>query len=163
LRFIAASAEGGLRDAESLLDQVSIWKDKRITKEDIELLLGRLDINLISDFMERLQSNNLASAIQFLNYLIDEGHDVSLFSKMLVNYIRKLLVVKINPMILEQIAADFTKEQKETLLNLSQQFKLARLQKLADLFVTADTRAKRISLPILALELATLEFLGPKS
>jgi len=162
LRLIAASAEGGFRDAESLLDQVSIWKDKRITQEDIELLLGRLDTNLAAEFVSLLKNNDLTRAIQFLNHLIEEGNDITLFSKLLVTYLRKLLITKINPVMIEQLAPDFTKEQKETLLNFSQQFELARLQKLTDLFVMADTRARRISLPILALELATVEFTQSK-
>ncbi|RJQ14031.1 DNA polymerase III subunit gamma/tau [Candidatus Parcubacteria bacterium] len=163
LRLIAASAEGGLRDAESLLDQAGILKDKTITKEDVEMLLGRLDINLVLEFIELLSKKDTKGAIQYLNNLISEGHDITLFSKMLVEYARKMLVVKINPEMLESIAPECAKEQQEKLKALIGTFELKELQNFAEIFVGANTRAPRIPLPILALELAVVEFLSPKS
>ena len=163
LKIIAVSAEGGLRDAESLLDQASIFKEKLITKEDVELLLGRLDLNLASEFTALLQRKDQKAAIHFLNNLTDEGHDITLFSKMLVGYLRRLLVTKINPPMLEQLTPDFTKEQKTQLITLTNNFNLKEIQELTEIFVNADNRTQRVSLPILALELAIVEFLNKES
>lgn len=162
IRTIAVASQGGLRDAESLLDQVSIVRDKTIERGDIELLLGRLDINVMLGFLEILSHKDEKRAIQFLNDFADEGHDLSLFGGMLIEYARKLLVLNINPAMLEMLTPECTSEQRTKLTELAKLFSLPELQKLATLALEAERRLRFISLPILALELAVVEFLGEK-
>lgn len=162
LRAIAVSAQGGLRDAESLLDQASILKNKELSREDIELLLGRLDINVILEFINILAQKDATKAIQFLNNFADKGHDLTLFAQMIVEYTRKLLVLKINPAMLEMLTPECTSEQRIKLLEMTKALSVSELQKLTTLALETERRLRFISLPILALELLVIEFLNDK-
>jgi DNA polymerase-3 subunit gamma/tau len=159
LRLITFSAEGSARDAISLLDQALSGNAKHIGAQDVEKLLGHLDQALIEKFIGLLAEKKLPDSISFLNKLLDEGYDLNIFAKMVVQYVRKLLVVKINPELTGHVASDFSSEQQKTLAAMCAKFSLQELQKLANIFLAAQNQVSRISVPILALELAVAEYL----
>ncbi len=161
LRLVAASAEGSVRDALSLMDQVLVSAGSgRILADVVEKIIGRMNVDLIVEFIQTLLQKDAKAGISFLNNLLDEGHDLNSFSRMCVNYIRRMLVLKINPDLISRIAFDFTPEQQEKLKQLSGGFQLSELQKLANIFVSAENKVQYASVQILALELAVVEYVS---
>lgn len=158
LRLIAHASEGSARDAESLLGQVISGTNKEITVHEVEQLIGRLDIMLIVKFMELLAKKDTKESIAFLNHLLDEGQDLYVFTRMVVQYIRRVLVVKTNAALLNNVASDLSKEQQDKIVEFASIFSLQEMQKLATIFLTAQGQIQRISVPILALELAVVEY-----
>src|SRR3989344_2301320 len=64
LRLIATFAGGSYRDAESTLEQLRVWSDKTIIKEDIEDLLGAVDFEKVKSQAEKFSLDNAARAIK---------------------------------------------------------------------------------------------------
>jgi len=66
LRLIALYSEGGLRDAESLLGQISLITSNNITKESVEELTGAINLEKIKRFIDSLIKKDKGKAISFV-------------------------------------------------------------------------------------------------
>ena len=161
LELIALNADGSIRDAESLLDQVFTFsgildKKKEIKAEDIKNLLGLVEINLVSKFTDFIIAKKSPDAINFLNELIEKGIDLQEFTKSLINYLRQTLILKItgteNP-----IVTGLTKEEFQKLASQAANFKEEELQKIINLILEAGNKMRYSPIPQLPLELAIIE------
>jgi len=164
LELIASNSGGSIRDAESLLGQVLTYsralKKERIETNDIKTLLGLVDINLISQFVDFILAKDGARAIDFLNEVLERGKDPQEFIKALISYLRQALILKINPVLFNPIITGFTKEEKEKLQLQAQNFKEEELRRVLRLFMRAENEMKYASITQLPLELAIIESCG---
>ncbi|HOA47723.1 MAG TPA: DNA polymerase III subunit gamma/tau [Candidatus Pacearchaeota archaeon] len=156
LELIAKSADGALRDAESLLDEVFSLEDKEIKKEEVEKILGIVGIGPVSKFVDFLSKKDKKGAIQYLMELQEKGIDIENFSKKIVSYLNDLLLVKINPNIFKR-SGNFTKEEEENLKKQEKDFSEEELKNLLKIFFEARNQIKWADLPQLPLELAIIE------
>ena len=168
LELIALNADGAVRDAESMLGQVITFsasapdgatadKSGKITLEEVRQVLGIVDINLVMKFIGILAEKDVSSALTFINKLVDEGHDLIQFTNSLVNYMRKLLFVKIDKNLSVLVGEELTREQMATVLKQSEAFSLENLSKIIQLFIEAGREIRFSSLPQISLELAVVE------
>ncbi len=163
LELIAINADGSMRDAESMLGQVitvagpPAGGDKKITVEEVRQVLGIVDINLVMKFTDILISKNLSVALTFINKLLDEGHDLVQFTKSLINYLRKILFIKVDRNLSTLVGEELTKEQLQVVLKQSAAFSLENLSKTIQLFIDTGREIKYSSLPQMPLELAVIE------
>ncbi|MCX7597221.1 MAG: AAA family ATPase, partial [Fischerella sp.] len=97
LELIASSAEGSFRDAESLLDQIYIFKGKEINLEDVENVLGKVGFDKISKFVSFLLNLELEKSLDYLNSINENGYNLNQFTKDLIQYLRRVAVLKYNP------------------------------------------------------------------
>lgn len=94
---IARRADGGMRDALSLLDQVlSFADDRRVTAEDVRLVLGLVGEELYLELFGIIAERRHAEIFHFTERLLDEGYDLSEFYRGLADALRTLLVVKLD-------------------------------------------------------------------
>ncbi len=156
LEIIAKSADGALRDAESLLDEVFSLEDKEIKKEEVEKILGIVGIEPIVKFVDFLSKKDKKSGLQYLMELQERGIDVENFSKRIVSWLNDLLLVKINPEILAQ-SGNFTKEEGEKLKEQEKNFSEEALKEVLKIFLEARNQIKWADIPQLPLELALIE------
>jgi len=110
LELIAAAAEGSLRDAESLLDQISSLQDK-IDLASVERISGRVGLKKVYELTELILKNDLKNSLNFLGMLREEGHNLVQFTKDLIHYFRKVLALKINPELEAVFQSDFTQDE----------------------------------------------------
>lgn len=159
LELIAINADGSLRDAESMLGQVIVYagQDNEITANEAREVLGIVDINLVMKFTDILTRKDLSSALAFINKLVGEGHDLFQFTKSLINYLRKLLFVKVDKNLALLVGEELTKEQLGVVLKQSETFSLENLSKIIQLFIEAGQEIRYSSLPQIPLELAMVE------
>jgi DNA polymerase III gamma/tau subunit len=104
-----------------------------------------------------LIEKNAKGAIEYLNYLIDEGINLSEFLKQLIKYLHQLMTFKIlgekdNPFL-----DGMTNQEKEILRNQAQKLDLNLLKKILELFLEAQQKLKFTSFPTLPIELAIVE------
>src|SRR5690606_3231708 len=76
LRAIALSAEGGMRDALSLLDQVVSFTDGKITEDEVYKVSGGLSRRFISELLTVIADKQPQKALEFLNQVINDGKDI---------------------------------------------------------------------------------------
>ncbi len=165
LELIAINAGGAIRDAESLLNQLStFYKDSKreIKAEDIKDLLGLVDVELVSKFIDFLIEKKTFEAIDYLNIINEKGLDIEEFAKTLINYLRKGLILKImdgkvssNPSY--GFLSGLTKEEIQHLKNQIGKLKEKDLKNIIDVFLIAQNKMRYSPIPQLPLELAIVE------
>ena len=167
LELIALNADGAIRDAESLLGQVMAMEDKEITLEEVQTILGTVDISAVIEMANFILKKDASGAVGFINKIVEEGYDLGQFAKSLINYFRKMMILKTAASNeIEQfknlVAPEFTKEQLETILAQGQKLSSTDLIKLIKLFIDAENQIKSAVFPQLPLELVVVELLAPK-
>lgn len=110
LELIAAAGEGSLRDAESLLDQVSACGDK-LTADFIEINLGRIGYAKTTSFAELLFLGKLKESLAKLTEIHDNGYNLTQFNKELIHYLRKVLALKFDPSLESAFQNELTSEE----------------------------------------------------
>ncbi len=94
LRVIAESAEGGMRDAISLLDQVVSYSNEMITVNDVHAIQGSITDDAIIEIAKAIQASDIIKAMEILDKLLSEGKESHRFIDDLIVFYRDVLVVK---------------------------------------------------------------------
>ncbi|WP_418309893.1 DNA polymerase III subunit gamma/tau [Phascolarctobacterium succinatutens] len=91
LRLIAIQAEGGMRDALSLLDQCGVM-DKRVTVATVREVLGIVGREALHELTGAIGRRQLPQALATLNLLLEQGKDVKQVLTELIEYLRALVL-----------------------------------------------------------------------
>ena len=91
---IAVYAEGGLRDALSLLDQAFSFSPKLITLDDVNQICGAVSFGKQMEIVQELWQMDAAQAIKALDELIAAGKDVAKICQNMIQFYRDILVFK---------------------------------------------------------------------
>ena len=161
LRIIALNSEGFMRDAESMLGQVIAFSgDKEITIEDIENILGIVDINLAIKFIDLLAKKNSSEVLAFIDKFVNQGYDLVQFIESLINYTRKLMLLKIDKDLSRLIKEEISAEQLNTALKQAEEFSLNEISKMIDILLESLYKMKFSKFPQINMELAAIEICG---
>ena len=96
-RLIAVHADGGLRDALSILDQCAGMATGEITPQIVEELIGLVGKDWIVQFLDDLRDGNGANILKHVKAALSEGRDVTQIMEALISHVRALLVAKVAP------------------------------------------------------------------
>ena len=91
---IAEAADGGMRDAISILDQANVFSTKEITVDDVNSITGRISNYKLIELIDALYSKNASTSIQLINELIDMGKEVNRLISGMIQFCRDLLLYK---------------------------------------------------------------------
>lgn len=95
LTLVARRAEGGMRDALSILDQaLSLAKDNHISLDVAEEITGSISLSAIDDYVSNILAHDTTEALAKLEVIFDSGKSMSRFATDLLMYLRDLLVVQ---------------------------------------------------------------------
>ncbi|MCH7645638.1 MAG: DNA polymerase III subunit gamma/tau [Nitrospinae bacterium] len=92
--LIARAAEGSIRDALGLLDQLVALAGKTVEAGDVAVLLGRADQVLLARVVEAVRTGGAAKLLEVVADLVAHGQDLRVFCRDLLEYIRHLLVCR---------------------------------------------------------------------
>lgn len=95
LRIIATRAEGGMRDAESLLDQIFAFHDGKVTADSVAEVLGIVPRVLFFTLDQAVKEGNLTVAFDLVHQVFSQGKDLIHFVESLTEHFRTILLVKI--------------------------------------------------------------------
>ena len=157
LELIALNADGSIRDGESLLGQIISLEDKEITLEEVQTILGITDIKAVQDLVQYLTEKDNSKAISHINQVASQGYDLIQFTKSLISYLRKMLILKIDPDLVKLVASELTKEQINVIVEQGNKFSQQDLIKTIHFFIKAGDEIKRSDFQQLPLELAVME------
>ena len=90
-------AQGSLRDAQGLFDQMITFCGKNFSSKDISDVLGLTDRSLLLDSVKALLDKNPEEIVKILNQLEETGADPPAFLQSLIKEIRNLILLKIMP------------------------------------------------------------------
>ncbi|WP_080926132.1 DNA polymerase III subunit gamma/tau [Ligilactobacillus ruminis] len=102
LNVIARAAEGGMRDALSILDQVLSFGDNKVTLDNALLVTGSVTRENLIKYLSQVQNHETVAGLQTIHEIIDEGKDTKRLLEDLINCCRDLLLYKQAPEMLEQ-------------------------------------------------------------
>ena len=94
LRIIARAADGGMRDALSLLDQCLSFCGGQVTARDVQNVLGIMDEDFLFDMADTLLSGDAKGALTSLDQVVRQGRDMAVFAGELAGHMRALLLAK---------------------------------------------------------------------
>ncbi|UCF30964.1 MAG: DNA polymerase III subunit gamma/tau [bacterium] len=152
LRRIAVSAEGSLRDSQSLLDQVLSYSGEQVSDEDVNVILGTLDREMLMKTLTASLGGRSGEALQLLGDLIDNGADPLRIALDLMDLVRSLLLVV--EMERPEKVLDLPEGEMESLRTLSSDVHSGILGTCLALLARGEERMRRSPQPRFHLELA---------
>lgn len=150
---IAKAAQGGLRDALSILDQLSALSDKGIGEADVYSMLGLVEVDLLFDLVDHIGDGDCAKALETLDAVVNKGKDVKQLIKELTEHYRHLMVIKVGGKTLGKLV-DYPVAIKELLLKQTDKFELSDIIQSIDTLIAAQDAARITENIRMALEVA---------
>jgi DNA polymerase III subunit gamma/tau len=136
---IARGAEGGLRDAESMLDQLVAFCGDSIGESDVLKVFGFTSQQTVANFTGKILTGATADAVQLLHEQSEAGKDMMRLMSDLISYLRDLLVFKVKP---DALSEDVDPELQKSLGTQAELIETDRLLELIDQFAEAEGRMK---------------------
>lgn len=96
LQLIAVQADGGMRDALSLLDQCGVMAE-RVSAETVRSVLGIVGREALRELVKAVGEGNVPKALELLEALLAGGKDVKQIITELAEYLRAVLLYKASP------------------------------------------------------------------
>ena len=139
LELIATLANGSLRDALSIADQINAYANSNITKNDLMDIFGLVSIESQVELINYLVNKNVGQALQYFDALVSAGVDLSKLVVSLINLLKDFLIYKktANTNLIEtcseeqvnqiQIKSDYVYKFLEILTPLSNQIKYSEI------------------------------------
>src|SRR2546421_199469 len=97
LALIAGNADGSVRDAESILDQLTAFAAGPITARDVVTVLGVVEEQTALGFADAIITRDVTGCLALVSRVVDEGKDLRQVMRTLTDHFRDLLVVKTGP------------------------------------------------------------------
>lgn len=95
ISMIARRAEGGMRDALSILDQaISLSSDQAVSLEIAEEITGSISLRALDDYLRNIRLGDVPAALAQLQIIFDNGKSMNRFATDLLHYLRDLLIVQ---------------------------------------------------------------------
>jgi len=136
---IARGAEGGMRDAESMLDQLVAFCGEKIAEADVLNVFGFTSQQMVADFVGRILRGETADALALLHEQCEAGKDMMKLMSDTIAYLRDLLVFKVKP---DALSDEASTETRATFAEQAPLLETDRVLELIDQFAAAEGRMK---------------------
>jgi DNA polymerase-3 subunit gamma/tau len=161
LRSIARRADGGVRDALSLLDQVLSFRGDAVRTVDVRQMLGLVDEDRYLGFFEIAGQRDRPRVFAFVQSLLDDGYDPAEFMRGLGDALRTLLAVRLDA---ETDAVDLTPDSRARFVEAASRFtpadllrQLSAVSEFEANGVLNRTSQQRIQLEVLLLRIVSMD------
>jgi DNA polymerase-3 subunit gamma/tau len=155
LSAIAYRADGGLRDALTMLEQAAAFADGAITTQTVDLAFGASGRKYAGTLLDRLIAKDASDVLQTIDEASDAGTDMQVLLRGLIGEFRNLLVARIDPALL---ARDLAPEDAQRAADRGKQLTQAQIVRALRLLADALTTARSSGNPRLELETALLRY-----
>lgn len=155
MKAIARAAEGSLRDAQSLLDQAIAYSGETVNEEDIAVVLGLVEGELLAETTQALIDRDGSRALAVIESLSARGDDLQRFCQELLAHLRDLMISKASkdPAPLLQLS----RVPPDTIRAQAQAMTLADLETIFQVLSRAEFEMRRAPHPRFVLEMALVE------
>lgn len=154
LQFIARAATGSVRDAISLLDQLTAYEDETITIERLRSVLGLGDAQMVHELVTAMIAHEVGHGLDVLHGMVEQGADARQFAQQVTEHLRSLLLLRVG---LDPASLDLDAQTQRELGGLVDQVSVRDLIRAIKLFNQAQSDLRGSEQGQLALELAFVE------
>ena len=113
LEIVAKHARGGMRDALSTLEQLSVFGGGAVRADDARALLGEVASSVLAEFARALAARDVATLFSLVRAQVDEGNDLMELTRDLIAHLRDVYMVRVAGAAREVV--DATPEELEAL------------------------------------------------
>ncbi|MBQ2957325.1 MAG: DNA polymerase III subunit gamma/tau, partial [Clostridia bacterium] len=159
--LIARAAEGGMRDALSILDMCLSYGGGQLDTALVREVLGASDRTFLFDFAAALIGGDVPTAFHMIDRLMRDGRDPAVFTREVTGHMRALLVAKSCADGLEDLL-EVTREDADRYRAQASDASNARLMRLMSLFIQAENDMKWASQQRSVLELCAVRGCHPE-
>lgn len=160
LFLLARAANGGLRDALSLLDQAAAYAGTEIRAQHVRDILGGIDLDLLLDLSNLLLHTDAEGLFHLIDRILAEGKDVPQLVSELILHWRNLLRVTIGG---TAALLEFTPEQREQMAQQARLSDQPSLMRAINLWCEAENELRWNTQQRILLELYSLRVMSPPS
>ena len=158
--LIARAAEGGMRDALSILDMCISYSGDVLTAQTVREVLGSTDRQFMFEYAEALIESDTAGALEMTDRLMRDGRDPAVFTKEVTEHMRRLLMAKLCRDGLEDLL-EITSEDAARFREQADKASQARLMRTMELFIQAENDMKWSSQQRIVLEMCAVRSCRP--
>jgi DNA polymerase-3 subunit gamma/tau len=158
LHLIAREAEGSMRDAQSLLDQVRSFSGQKASDEEVVEVLGVVDRKILHEAVRALADGDRARLLQIVDEVHSFGYDLKEFCEELARLVHDLMVLKVFPQASAEAARliDLPEEEVSDLARLTGKLSLEEINSLFRSLLVAHDEVARSAFPRLVLEMTLI-------
>jgi DNA polymerase III subunit gamma/tau len=156
LLLLARRAEGGMRDALSLLDQALSFTDGTLKADDVQRILGLVADEVYLDLFAVIAEARVADVFRFVQDVVEGGYDLSEFYRGLADAVRTLLIIRFDGAGAAEVRDELRPVWDERAQAFSTGDLLRMLGQIAEL--DADGRFRKSANPRILLEALLLRF-----
>ena len=162
LEVVARHARGGMRDALSTLEQLSVFGDGSVRIDDARALLGEVASTVLSEFARKMAVRDTVGLFGLIRAQVDEGNDLQELTRDLIAHIRDVYTAAIAGPCAELF--DGTPEEVAALVEEARLFEGAdRLSRALTVLDDAALEMRNATDPRLVLEIACTRLARPES
>ena len=149
LTLIAREAEGSMRDAESLLDQVVSYTGPKVEDRQITDILGVIDRTLLFEASRAVLEGSAKTCVEIVEQIYNYGHDIKEFYRALMDQFRNLLMSLVAPY---DDLLDMVESDREALRGQAEKAGTEKLQQILNYLIAREESLRFTSHPRLVLE-----------
>ena len=155
---LARAAEGSLRDGLSLLEQAIAYCGDEIKDAQVRQLLGVVAEDVLDELIEAIASLSAEQALELVQKLHADGHNLQHFCREAIRHVRNLLVAKVSGADSPLIASPM--DERERLAKQAAKFSEEDLTRFFQILLATDDDLRRRPDPRLHLELGLLKMVN---
>lgn len=149
LGMIAKAADGSMRDAESLLDQVIAFTGSEVEDKYIAEILGIVDTDIVFRASDAVLEGSPQKCIEIIDKIYNYGYDIKEFYRALMDQFRNLLISLIDP---QTHLLELSKNEREEVNHQAERAGREKLQVLLNFLINREADLRFTSHPRLILE-----------
>ncbi|MDD3192006.1 MAG: DNA polymerase III subunit gamma/tau, partial [Bacilli bacterium] len=153
---ISEAAEGGLRDALSILDQAISYSNEKVTIEEVNLVTGNLSYDRMIQLAEYFEKKEINGALEVVGQLIESGKEVGKLVNSLLQFYRDMLLFKNVDSVMY---AKYIFE-KEAFKTLAEQCSFDKIFFYIDVLSDVQAKVKYSPTPRIYLEIAIIKMMN---
>jgi DNA polymerase III subunit gamma/tau len=153
--LVALLGDGSFRDSHGILEKVlSSTKDKKITREEVEMVSGAPKAGLVQDILSSIVEKNLEKGMKAIQSAGEANADMKLFAKLILERLRFLFLLRLKAGMDDYISKQVSEDDLAYLKDLAAKAGPDLTAETLVRFIEAYENSGRTSIPELALEIA---------
>ena len=94
-QYIAIEADGSLRDAESILEQIIAYSGQHISEKDVINIIGIVEGEVLHGIVRSIIDEHLKDGLEIIERTLNEGYDANQIYKGLISFLRNMMIIKV--------------------------------------------------------------------
>lgn len=152
VKLITELADGGMRDALGILDQVLSYAGNHLNVQHVREVYGVASIEEMMDFITKIQEKKVAKCLEVIDTFDEKGIDFTRLTSSMIDLYKEIIIYKNTKE--EKLLISLEKSQAETLGSL---FSPSKIFSYIDILIDAFANYKRVNTPKSFFELAILK------